>query len=236
MKTLQKLTLMAFAIMSAGVANAQTTCTNCTPPSIAQPPHRPDPGCRNCSTAPTFSSSRLADHTTAQPGTPYSTPPTNSSVNSSSVFQQGTFQYACVEQVTRDNVATLIQDRGTATGNGHNDAYQYQRNATSFVDNVMYGSQSGENNFLIQRQDGYDNLARAFQTGNGNIAGQSQGDASSLAYSNNAHVSQTSNDNVSVQYQRGNNNSSDVAQYNQNANWSATAQLGSNNSVTVNQH
>lgn len=231
MKTLQKLTLLAFAVLSAGAANAQTQCLNCTPPAITQPPHRTEPGCRNCSTSANYSVNRLRDATLFQPGVNVA------GINSSSVYQRGTNQYACVEQVFGDNVATLVQDAGSATARGRNDAYQYQYNPTS-VDNVMYGSQTGSGNFLIQRQAGSGNLARASQTGSGNIAGQSQGslDGSGLNNNSNMYLRQQSDDNISVQYQRGNGNTSDVAQYNRNGSWSATAQLGSNNTVVVNQH
>jgi len=232
MKTLQKLTLLAFAVLSAGAANAQTQCLNCTPPAITQPPHRMDPGCRNCSTGANFDRNRLRDNTQSQPG------PDVDFLNSSSVYQRGTNQYACVEQVFGDNVATLVQDAGSTTARGRNDAYQYQYNPTS-VDNVMYGLQTGSNNFLIQRQAGGNNLARASQTGSGNIAGQSQGsqlDGSGLSNNGNMYLRQQSDNNISVQYQRGNGNTSDVAQYGINGNWSATTQLGSNNTVVVNQH
>ena len=232
MKTLQKLTLLAFAVLSAGAANAQTQCLNCTPPAIAQPPHRNDPGCRNCSTSANFSLNRLSAVTQFQPGINLI------GTNSSSVYQRGTNQYACVEQVLGDNVATLVQDAGSAATRGGNDAYQYQYNPSS-ADNVMYGSQTGSSNFLIQRQAGSGNLARASQTGSGNIAGQSQGsqlDGSGLANNSNMYLRQESNNNISVQYQRGNDNTSDVAQYDRNGSWSATNQLGSNNTVVVNQH
>ena len=232
MKTLQKLTLLAFAVLSAGAANAQTQCLNCTPPAITQPPHRDDPGCRNCSTSANFQLNRLATRTTAQPG------PDVNFLNSSSVYQRGTNQYACVDQVFGDNVATLVQDAGSTTARGGNDAYQSQYNPT-FVDNVMYGSQTGSNNFLIQRQAGGGNLARASQSGNGNVAGQSQGalDGSGLSTNSNMYLRQQSDNNTSVQYQRGSTNTSDVAQFGGiNGNWSATTQLGSNNTVVVNQH
>ena len=153
------------------------------------------------------------------------------------MYQRGTNQYACVEQVFGDNVATLVQDAGSTTARGGNDAYQYQYNPTS-VDNVMYGLQTGSNNFLIQRQAGGNNLARASQTGNGNVAGQSQGaqDGTGFSDSGNMYLRQQSDNNTSVQYQRGSANTSTVAQYGINGNWSATTQLGSNSTVVVNQH
>ena len=229
MKTLQKLTLAAFAILSAGAANAQQ-CVNCAPPVVIAPQGGGDPGCRDCSSAgPNSSSVRFARATANQPG-----PSNGNSPNSSTVFQQGTNQYACVEQIGRDNYATLIQNAGSAGAAGRNDAYQTQRNLFSFQDNVAYGLQTGTDNLMVQNQDGYDQYARARQTGNRNIAGQDQGGA--LGHGNSAYVLQTSSDNVSVQYQRGVNNTSDVYQHNVNGNWAGTTQLGTANTVAVNQH
>ena len=229
MKTLQKLTLIAFAVLSAGAANAQQ-CVNCSPPVVNAPQPGRDPLCRECSsTGPNSSSTRFARATANQPG------PTNaSSPNSSTVFQQGTNQYACVEQIGRDNYATLIQNAGSAGAAGRNDAYQTQRNIVNFEDNVAYGLQTGTDNLMVQNQDGYNEYARARQTGNRNIAGQDQGGVS--GHGNSAYVLQTSNDNVSVQYQRGVNNTSDVYQHNVSGNWAGTTQLGSSNTVAVNQH
>ena len=232
MKTLQKLTLIAFAVLSAGAANAQQNpqCINCAPPVVNAPQPGRDPGCRECSsTGPNSSRTRFARATANQPG------PTNAnSPNSSTVFQQGTSQYACVEQIGRDNYATLIQNAGSASAAGRNDAYQTQRNLFSFQDNVAYGLQTGTDNLLVQNQDGYNQYARARQTGNRNIAGQDQGGI--LGHGNSAYVLQTSNDNVSVQYQRGVNNTSDVYQHNVNGNWAGTTQLGTANTVAINQH
>ena len=231
MKTLQKLTLMAFAVLSAGVANAQTQCSNCTPPSISQPPVVNRPACPTCATAPnSTAASRLAVFA-SQPL------PDVILTNSSSVFQSGDRQYACVEQIFGDNVAGLVQ-APTAAGGGRNDAYQYQYNPTT-NDNRMYGAQSGSDNLLVQRQSGGGNYARAEQSGNNNVGAQSQGDilAGGGSSTNNAAIMrQQSDNNASIQYQRGSSNYSDVAQYNINGNWSATTQLGTNNRVVVNQH
>ncbi|MCI1188105.1 hypothetical protein MON38_11810 [Hymenobacter sp. DH14] len=230
MKTLQKLTLMAFAILSAGAANAQTQCNNCTPPTIVQPPVGQRPPCPSCGTTTTFDAAARLASIGSQPL------PNVSTINSSSVYQRGTNQFACVEQVLGDNVATLVQDAGSTTAIGRNDAYQSQYNP-GFTDNQMYGAQTGNNNLLVQRQHGVGNYARAEQSGNRNIGAQSQGDAatgdSNTSY---AMLQQSSSDNVAVQYQRGTTNLSDVAQYNIGGNWSTTTQLGSNNSVVVNQH
>lgn len=231
MKTLQKLTLMAFAVLSAGAANAQTQCSNCTPPTIVQPPRGQRPDCPSCGTA-----ANIADPTARLTSVASQPLPNVSTINSSSVYQRGTNQFACVEQVLGDNVATLVQDAGSTTAVGRNDAYQSQYNP-GFIDNRMYGAQTGNNNLLVQRQRGIGNYARAEQSGNGNIGAQSQGDAttgnSDTSY---AILQQSSNNNVAVQYQRGTSNFSDVAQYNINGNWSSTTQLGSNNAVIVNQH
>lgn len=230
MKTLQKLTLMAFAILSAGAANAQTQCNNCTPPTIAQPPRGSRPDCPACGVTTTFNAAARLASAATQPQ------PNVSTINSSSVYQRGTNQFACVEQVLGDNVATLIQDAGSTTATGRNDAYQSQYNP-GFIDNVMYGAQTGNNNLLVQGQRGVGNYARAEQSGNRNIGAQSQGDAASgNSDSSFAMLQQSSSDNVAVQYQRGTSNLSDVAQYNINGNWSSTTQLGSGNSVVVNQH
>lgn len=236
MKTLQKLTMMAFAVLSAGFANAQNTgaphqtCSNCTPPTISQPPHANRPPCPSCSSTTTFNAqSAINGAFGSQP-----TPNVNS-INSSSVYQRGTNQFACVEQVYGDNVATLVQDAGSTAAIGHNDAYQYQYNPRT-TDNLMYGAQTGNNNLLVQRQYGEGNFARAEQSGNRNIGVQSQGAAGNESNSSYAMLTQSSSDNKSVQYQRGTSNVSDVAQYDWNGSWSATTQLGSNNSVVVNQH
>ncbi|GAA4036680.1 hypothetical protein GCM10022409_22010 [Hymenobacter glaciei] len=151
------------------------------------------------------------------------------------MYQRGTNQFACVDQVFGDNVATLIQDAGSTTAAGRNDAFQNQYNPST-TDNLMYGSQSGADNLLVQGQYGGGNFARAEQTGNRNIGVQSQGAAGDQSTSSYAILTQSSSDNKSVQYQRGTNNYSDVAQYDWNGSWSATTQLGSNNSVIVNQH
>lgn len=237
MKTLQKLTLMAFAVLSAGVANAQNTnsphqtCANCTPPTIAQPPRASRPICPACGTAPNQAAQGRIDAAFgAQPT------PNVAIINSSSVYQRGTNQFACVDQVFGDNVATLVQDAGTTGGAGRNDAFQTQYNPTT-TDNLMYGSQiGGTDNLLVQGQYGGGNFARAEQTGSRNIGVQSQGASGDQSTSSFAILTQSSSDNKSVQYQRGTNNYSDVAQYDWNGSWSATTQLGSNNSVIVNQH
>lgn len=231
MKTLQKLTLMAFAILSAGVANAQQ-CTNCTPPTITPPSHREDPGCRNCSLAPNSAAGRYASQS-ARPASPNN----NLSPNASSVFQQGTNQYACVEQMGYDNSADLIQDAGSATTAGRNDAYQTQMSFVGTVDNVLYGKQTGTDNLLVQHQNGYDNLGRATQSGNGNLAAQDQGGTSSTDHGNSAYVLQQSNSNASIQYQRGDSNTSDVWQHSPtSSNWAGTNQNGTNNVASINQH
>ena len=231
MKTLQKLTLMAFAILSAGAANAQTQCSNCTPPTIVRPPAVNRPDCPNCATTSNqVAATRLAVFA-SQPL------PDVRLTNSSSVFQDGDRQYACVEQIFGDNVAGLVQSP-TVAGGGRNDAYQYQYNPTT-NDNRMYGAQSGSDNLLVQRQSGGGNYARAEQSGNNNVGAQSQGDilAGGGSSTNNAAIMrQQSDNNASIQYQRGSSNYSDVAQYNINGNWSATTQLGTNNRVVVNQH
>ena len=230
MKTLQKLTLVAFAVLSAGAANAQQ-CVNCAPPVVNAPQPGSDPNCRDCSsTGPNSSlATRRVLAAASQPG-----PSNFTSINSSTVFQQGTHQYACVEQIGRDNYATLIQNAGSATAAGRNDAYQTQRNIINFQDNVAYGLQTGTDNLMVQNQDGYNQYARARQTGNGNIAGQDQGGVS--GHGNSAYVFQTSNGNTSIQYQRGVDNTSDVYQHVENGNWAGTTQLGTANTVAVNQH
>ena len=232
MKTLQKLTLMAFAILSAGVANAQAPqCTNCTPPTINPPATRPEPSCRNCSLGPNSPTTRYA----AQAARPANT--TSLTPNQSAVFQQGTNQYACVEQLGYDNTADLVQDAGSATAAGRNDAYQTQRSFVGTIDNVLYGRQNGRDNLLVQNQNGYDNLGRAVQTGNGNLAAQDQGGASSTDHGNAAYVYQSSDNNASIQYQRGNDNTSDVYQHSPtNSNWAGTNQNGTSNVVSINQH
>ena len=236
MKTLQKLTLMAFAVLSAGAANAQNpsaphqTCVNCTPPTIVQPPHASRPPCPGCGTASNLNAQALVNAAFGSQPTP-----NVASINSSSVYQRGTHQFACVDQVFGDNVATLIQDAGTTSGVGYNDAYQTQYNP-GLIDNLMYGSQTGNTNLLVQGQYGEGNFARAEQSGNRNIGVQSQGAAGDQSNSSFAILTQSSSDNKSIQYQRGTSNYSDVAQYDWNGSWSATTQLGSNNAVVVNQH
>ena len=233
MKTLQKLTLMAFAILSAGAANAQTTCSNCTPPTIVQPPVVNRPDCPNCA-----ATGNIARPTALLASTFASQPlPDVVLTNSSSVFQNGNKQFACVEQIFGDNVAGLVQ-APTVAGGGRNDAYQYQYNPTT-NDNRMYGAQTGNDNLLVQRQSGGGNYARADQRGNNNIGAQSQGDilaGGASSTSNSAILQQDTNNNASIQYQRGSSNYSDVAQYGINGSWSATTQLGTNNAVIVNQH
>ena len=232
MKTLQKLTLMAFAILSAGVANAQAPqCSNCTPPTVTPPSARPDPGCRTCASAPNSDGGRYTTQSTRPSSTASLTP------NQSAIFQQGTNQFACVEQLGYDNTADLIQDAGSATGIGRNDAYQTQRSFVGTADNVLYGEQRGRDNLLVQNQNGYDNLGRVIQTGNGNLAAQDQGDASSTDHGNSAYSIQTSDNNASIQYQRGNTNTSDIYQHSPtSSNWAGTNQNGTNNYAHVNQH
>ena len=233
MKTLQKLTLMAFALLSAGVANAQSPqCSNCTPPTITPPATRSDPGCRTCGIVANSAATRYATQS-ARPASPNN----SLSPNASAVFQQGTNQYACVEQLGYDNSADLIQDAGSATGAGRNDAYQTQLSFVGTIDNVLYGKQTGTDNLLVQHQNGYDNLGRATQSGNGNLAAQDQGGTSSTDHGNSAYVIQSSNNNASIQYQRGNSNTTDVYQHSPtNSNWAGTNQNGTNNFVSVNQH
>lgn len=228
MKTLQKITLMAFAVLSAGAANAQTQCNNCTPPTVVQPPTVDRPDCPGCSIGPNSAPQTRLNTFNAQPL------PEVTHINSSSVYQSGTNQFACVNQIDDDNVAGLVQSPSVA-GGGHNDAYQSQTNTYSAVDNRMYGDQSGSYNLLVQGQNGGGNYARADQSGNRNVGVQNQGDANNST-SNAAILRQQSNDNASIQYQRGSNNTSDVAQYTNSGSWSATNQSGTHNAVIVNQH
>lgn len=220
MKTLQKLTLMAFAMLSAGVANAQSPqCINCTPPTITAPKHNVDPGCRTCALGPNELSVPSADRPNMLP-----------SSSSSSVFQRGASQFACVEQIGFNNTADLIQAPGRGKSGGNN-AYQTQRGAAQpDKDNVLYGNQSGNGNLLVQNQNGYDLLGRATQSGNNNLAYQDQG-----GHTNSAYVTQSGTMQASIQYQRGSGNTSDVYQHG-NDSWAGTNQAGTNNVVSINQH
>ena len=230
MKTLQKITLMAFAVLSAGAANAQTQCNNCTPPTVSQPPTVDRPICPSCNTiGPNSPTQPRLTTFNAQPL------PEVTHINSSSVYQSGTNQFACINQIDDDNVAGLVQSP-TAAGGGRNDAYQSQKNTFSSVDNRMYGNQSGSDNLLVQGQNGGGNYARADQSGSHNVGVQNQGDNTLLSTSNAAILSQSNDYNASIQYQRGSNNTSDVAQYAGSGNWSATTQFGTHNAVIVNQH
>ena len=98
MKTLQKITLVAFAVLSAGVAQAQ--CVNCAPPDRPTPPSPRDPGCIACSFNPNsfISVAGQAGRTLA------------ATDNFSTVYQNGALQYACVDQMGPGNSADISQE------------------------------------------------------------------------------------------------------------------------------
>ena len=229
MKTLQKIALVAFAVLSAGVAQAQ--CVNCAPPARPTPPSPRDPGCLSCGAAANTFTSVSAQATRALGATD----------NYSNVFQNGALQYACVDQAGPGNSAEINQ-------NSQNDPSDYGNNAwTSQVNNgvggagrnMAYSEQTGDRNVIVQKQTGTGNKARARQGDEDfDVSYQDQTGYSNQAYSDqDGAFSQYS---LQLQkgntpYANGNNNCSTITQRSGSA-WSTTVQEGQNNSVAVYQH
>jgi hypothetical protein len=236
MNTLQKLTLMAFAILSAGVANAQS-CSNCTPPTITPPTGNPGgPTCTTCGTTRGPGDlTKLIEKREGQMG-----------VATSFVHQLGREQFACVDQAgPGGNTATVIQNPLGDLKDDNNVAYQTQSNpgGTSGVGshgkNVAYALQKGSEGIVVQEQKGSGNVASAIQNDyDDNIAVQSQ-----AGYKNQAFLLQKSGDNnFSLQVQRGmggagdgHDNYSAVTQDATNSH-SIVLQEGAYNTSAVNQH
>lgn len=237
MKTLQKIALVAFAVLSAGVANAQTNpCMNCMPPVTPKPGPNADPGCITCGVSPNnIATDRARSAAVAN----------RTEINTSFVFQNGDNQFACVEQTgTGGNQADLIQDAKGTSDDGTNNAWQFQSNtstdaASGHGKNTAWAQQLGDHSMILQTQTGSNNKARANQGDwDRNIAYQNQ-----TGYSNTAVLGQEyGHDNYSVQVQKGytaapvgHDNLSTVSQYN-GGNWSVTEQEGHNNTAAVFQH
>ena len=226
MKNLQRIALVAFAVLSAGVANAQNTCTNCTPPNSPKPDGITDPGCLGCTpTKNIIDENRVRSAATSQ---------------TSFVLQNGHNQFACVDQAGPGrNQADLFQDAKDDKSDGVNNAYQIQSNTVAgSVMNKAWADQLGDNSLVVQKQSGSGNQARSHQGDwDFNIAYQEQdGDL------NKAYVNQDGgHSSFSVQTQLAGGgvgkgvNYSAVTQTG-GGDWSVTRQEGANNAVTVYQH
>ncbi len=238
MKTLQKFTLMAFAILSAGAANAQApaNCMNCAPPTVGPPTRANAPSCFNCGSV---SANLETNVTTAQAR--------GGHLNNSFVFQQGLNQFACVDQAggigTYANTANLIQDSQGDISDYGNRGYQTQSYQSSGVNsgrgnNEAYGAQYGDRNVIIQKQTGSGNLASAIQGDwDKNVSYQEQEGRGDRAFST---QDDGTNNSFSMQIQKGGggyaqnqDNYSNVTQTTLDYSWSANVQQGQINAVTV---
>lgn len=235
MKTLLNITLAAFAVLSAGVANAQQ-CSNCAPPATPTAGPGSNPGCVGCGTSAnnyiTVAGAAAARAT---------------ELNTSFVFQNGDRQYACVDQAgAGGNTADLIQDSRNDLADYGNNGYQNQINSgvgasSGYGKNVAWADQLGDRNVVVQKQNGSGNVATIHQGDwDLNVAVQDQ-----TGYRNQAHAVQDlgTNSSFSMQVQRGSgsiptghDNFSSVLQTTRDNAWSATVQEGSNNSAAVYQH
>ena len=244
MKTLQKITLLAFAVLSAGAANAQApkACMDCTPPTVTPPRQKPPmPGCLtgDCDGVKPNTETNVA---TAQLR--------GGHLNNSYVFQNGATQYACVEQIggngVHANTANLIQDSRNDAADYGNRGYQTQTYSSSGANsgrgnNVAYGAQYGDRNVIIQKQTGSGNLAVAYQGDwDKNVSYQEQEGRGNRAFSD---QDGGTNNSFSMQIQKGTagfaqnqDNYSNVTQTTKDKSWAATVQEGKNNAVTVYQH
>ncbi|QKG53946.1 hypothetical protein [Hymenobacter sp. BRD67] len=155
--------------------------------------------------------------------------------NDSYVLQNGTSQYANVNQTGPGNTADIVQDLDN-DNEGHNNAYQTQDRT---------GSTSGARNRAWIGQDGNYSTAIQIQHGSGNTANSDQGpnDAdfnysyqSQAGNGDRAGVTQTSNGNVAVQMQYGGDNNYATTAQSGGANWSWANQNGSSNTSIVVQH
>lgn len=230
MKILQKITVVAFALLSAGAANAQTNpCSNCAPPDRPSAPTPVDPGCGTCGLAAnSYFSVSQAEALRV------------STANISNVLQNGHLQYACIEQSgSGGNLAELSQNAKGDRSDFGNNAWQNQFNdGGAGGRNSAYGEQLGDRSTIVQKQSGSGNMARAKQADDDyNVSYQDQDGKQNHAYSQqNAYADYS--------YQRqtggggggaGDNNSSSVTQ-NSNFAHSTTVQEGQNNTVYVYQH
>jgi len=241
MKTLQKITLVAFAVLSAGAANAQApvACMNCAPPSVAPPRQADRPGCLTCGGTVANLETNV---TTAQLR--------GNHLNNSFVFQNGRNQFACVDQAGGNginaNTANLIQDSQNDNADYGNRGYQTQTYSSTGVNsgrgnNEAFGAQYGDRNVIIQKQTGSGNLASAYQGDwDKNVSYQEQEGRGNHAYSDQGAGA---NNSFSMQIQKGTggytqnqDNYSNVTQSTHNYAWSATVQEGKDNAVTVYQH
>lgn len=230
MKTLQKITLVAFAVLSAGVANAQSNpCVTCAPPARPTPPALVDPGCLTCGSAANAYWS-VAQAAAARTATD----------NFSNVYQNGHLQYACVDQAGPGNTAQLSQNSNNDAADYGNNAWQTQVNdGGAGGRNSAYGEQLGDRSTIVQSQTGSGNIARAKQADEDfYVSYQEQHGQGNHAYSD----QDVSFNEYSMQMQTGGggggaglNNYSTVTQRSDHA-WSATVQEGQNNSVAVYQH
>jgi hypothetical protein len=231
MKALQKLTLIAFAVLSAGVAQAQNPCVNCAPPARPTPPAFRDPGCLTCgATANNFIT--VASQATRALG---------ATDNYSNVFQNGELQYACVDQAGPGNSAVINQNAQNDPADYGNNAWTTQVNngVGSAGRNTAYSEQTGDRNIIVQNQTGTGNQARARQGDEDfDVSYQDQTGYRNQAYSDqDGAFSQYS---LQIQkgsgaYPVGHDNYSTVTQRSGSA-YSATVQEGRNNTVAVYQH
>jgi hypothetical protein len=164
-------------------------------------------------------------------------------VNDSYVLQQGTSQYARVDQTggsgavggNTSNQADIIQGTG---GGGSNNAYQTQNYTGSMgaVRNVAYINQDGIDGTATQEQRGSSNTASINQVGGvssrGNTAFQRQdGDE------NRAGIQQANGDrDQAIQFQTGKQNYSTIDQNGGAPNRAETNQNGMSNAAIVTQH
>ena len=228
MKTLQKLTLVAFAVLSAGAAQAQ--CVSCAPPARPTPPSPRDPGCLTCGT----SANAFTDVATSAAFR-------SSTQNLSNVFQNGALQYACVDQAGPGNSATINQNSANDPSDYGNNAWTSQINngIGGAGQNTAYSEQTGDRSVIVQKQTGTGNSARARQGDEDfNVSYQDQTGYSNKAYSDqDGAFSQ-----YSMQLQKGSgafavghDNYSTVTQRTTGA-YSTTVQEGVSNTVAVYQH
>ena len=240
MKTLNvSFFLLAAAMLTSGVASAQTTPN--TPRPAAQ--GRPAPGQRpvfgNFQISPTLRSAAID--------------------NQSFVSQTGGGNFGVVTQTGNQQVADMVQVSAPSTVRG-NDGYQTQSNGTGTVGrNDAYMAQYGDGNYGDQIQAGNLNVAVALQgrstaLRSENYSVQQQTGGSNYGYvsqessRNFAHQSQTSaigtpnggglplsdnnNGNYAVTLQGG---GLSVGTNGDNGQWSQTIQNGQNNRAIVSQ-
>jgi len=151
------------------------------------------------------------------------------------VLQNGTSQYANVNQNGYRNTADIYQNYSNVAGRGGNNATQTQSNDgrdNSGERNRAYIAQEGSNSNAEQLQIGVGSVARIIQgPGDRNDARQRQNGSN-----NSADISQSGSASTAVQYQQGDDETARITQGNATRNYAEQRQFGGNgNQATTSQ-